>query len=148
MIPIHRLRVLVALFGMLGALTACSRPSWQLVRPETTIPSIEWSPEEEKLDYAIHNMGGTQEASYHVVRVRTTEGPHFHDRHDLVVSITRGKIRVHLGERTVIAKVGDIIEIPRGTLHWVENLSDPASEAYAIFTPPFDGKDRRPADLS
>jgi mannose-6-phosphate isomerase-like protein (cupin superfamily) len=50
---------------------------------------------------------------------------------------------MHLADRVIDVGPGDVIDVPRGVVHWAENVGDGASEAYAVFAPPFDGKDRR-----
>jgi mannose-6-phosphate isomerase-like protein (cupin superfamily) len=39
-----------------------------------------------------------------------------------------------------------VIYIPRGTPHSMRNTSGHPSAAYAVFVPPFDGKDRVPVE--
>jgi mannose-6-phosphate isomerase-like protein (cupin superfamily) len=40
---------------------------------------------------------------------------------------------------------GAILYVPRGTVHAFRNESREPAAAYAIYLPPFDGKDRIPA---
>ena len=126
-------------------LSSCQKmPPSQIVHPDSSTPAIEWTRDEQAQGFVIRTLRTTEEASYHVVRLRGAEKPHTHDLHDLVVFMTKGKVIFHLGDHTVNAKAGDVIEIPRGIPHWAENISEGASEAYLIFTPPFDNKDTQP----
>jgi mannose-6-phosphate isomerase-like protein (cupin superfamily) len=114
-----------------------------IVSPQKTILGIQWNREEMDRDMALRTIRITPEASFHLVRIRTAEKPHVHDFHDGTVFVLSGKLRVRLADRTVTVGPGDVIEIPRGVLHWAENLDQSASEAYVIYTPPYDGEDRR-----
>jgi len=116
----------------------------RVVSPHATLAEINWSEEERARKVAIRTLQATKEASFHLVRVGTAEEPHVHDGHDGTIFVLTGKFRVHFGDRSVIVGPGDVIEIPRGTPHWAENIHSEASEAYVIFTPPYDEKDWRP----
>jgi mannose-6-phosphate isomerase-like protein (cupin superfamily) len=43
---------------------------------------------------------------------------------------------------------GSILYVPRGTVHAFANESGEPAIAYAVYTPAFDGKDRKEADES
>ena len=92
---------------------------------------------------AIRNLWKTEDASAHIIRLRTAEKPHVHEHHDLTVFVLSGSARVFLDGKFILSHAGDVIEIPRGTLHWAENLDKDASEVYAVFTPTYDGQDSR-----
>ena len=131
--------VMMALAGI-----SCRSTSGRMIAPLQE-NQIVWTEEELAKPIALRTLHQTQEASYHMVRVRTAEDPHTHDGHDLVVFVMKGKIRIHFKDRFVDTKPGDVIEIGRGEIHWGENLGSEAGEAYAVFTPPFDPSDRHPA---
>jgi len=114
----------------------------ELVTPDGTL-EVEWTPEETQKDVAVRTLRTLPQASTHLVRLSGSEKPHFHDQTDLIAFVLEGQVRAHLEDRVVEAHAGDVVEIPRGTLHWMENTSDQASIAYVVFTPAFDGKDRR-----
>ncbi len=109
--------------------------------PPPTI--VKWSAEELTQAVAVKNLSKTKEASFHFVRLKGAESPHIHDRHDLTVFTFSGTSVLHFKDRTVSLKPGDLINIPRGVWHWAENIGQDATLAYAVFTPPYDGKDRR-----
>ena len=50
------------------------------------------------------------------------------------------------GEQTRAVGPGPILYAPRHTRHAFTNESAQPATAYAIFTPPFEGKDRVPVD--
>jgi mannose-6-phosphate isomerase-like protein (cupin superfamily) len=49
-----------------------------------------------------------------------------------------------IGDQTRAIGTGSIVYIPRGAVHSMRNTSPSAMAGYAVFTPPFDGKDRVP----
>lgn len=115
-----------------------------VITVEGPLPAIVWSDEELAKDVAIRTVRQTEAASYHVVRLRTAEKPHVHDRSDLAVFVLSGRVNMHIGTRVVPARAGDVIDVPKGVPHWAENASTEPSLAYVVFAPAFDGKDRRP----
>ena len=116
----------------------------RVVSPHAALRAIQWTEEEQGREVALRTLRVTREASFHLVRVRAAEKPHVHDAHDGTVFVLSGRFLVHFGERSVVVGPGDVIEIPRGVPHWAENISSEPSEAYVIFTPPYDGTDWRP----
>ena len=87
-------------------------------------------------------LGRDAHTSHHLVHIRGAETPHRHDTHDLVVVILRGHGQMLLGTDRRPVGEGSILYIPRGTVHSFANESGEPGAAYAIYTPPFDGKDR------
>lgn len=87
-------------------------------------------------------MARDRHTSHHVVWIRTQEVPHRHDRHDLWVVIVRGHGTMRLGDEERAVGEGSVLYVPRGTVHAFRNLSSAAAAAYAVYAPPFDGKDR------
>jgi mannose-6-phosphate isomerase-like protein (cupin superfamily) len=102
-----------------------------------------WSAAELEQDVAVQTLRVLPEASYHLVRLKGSEKPHYHDRSDLLSFVLEGHVAAHVGTDVFEAYAGDVIEIPRGTLHWIENRAAVPSIAYVVFSPAFDGKDRR-----
>ncbi len=98
---------------------------------------------------AVVELGRDARTSHHVVAIRNGEQPHRHDRHDLLVVILRGHgtmLLGALGGETRPLGPGSILYVPRGTVHAFRNLADSPAVAYAVYTPPFDGKDRVAAE--
>lgn len=93
-------------------------------------------------NFRVVEVARDDHSSHHVVAIRDREVPHRHDRHDLFVVLLEGHGRMHLdGEAREVGE-GSILYVPRGTLHSFENRSQTPASAYAIYVPPFDGKDR------
>lgn len=113
----------------------------RLVQPGEIVQSVKWIKAESKSDIAIRKLRETPDASFQIVRLNTAEKPHVHQTHDLTIFVLRGNALMHLDNKDISVRAGDVIDIPRGVPHWVENRSKSPSEVYAIFTPAFDGKD-------
>lgn len=111
--------------------------------PEGAVREVDWTQAKWHEGVAVKTLSQRTGSSTHLVRIEDREKPHVHDAHDLVAVVLEGKVLVHLGGREILAKPGDVIEVPRGTIHWAENRARGRSKAYAVFSPPFDGKDHR-----
>ncbi|MFK5969102.1 MAG: cupin domain-containing protein [Candidatus Marithrix sp.] len=61
------------------------------------------------------------------MRLKGNEFPHYHDHHDLNVSILSGKGIIHFEDHDVPLVPGDVIFISKGTFHWTENTDTNAS---------------------
>jgi mannose-6-phosphate isomerase-like protein (cupin superfamily) len=106
---------------------------------DALIERVKLAPEQ---NFQVVEIGRDAATSHHVVAIRDREVPHRHDQHDLVVVILRGHGTLRLGDSERAVGVGSILYIPRATEHTFSNGSDEPAIAYAIYTPPFDGKDR------
>ena len=95
--------------------------------------------------FKIVEVGRDAASSHHIVAIRDRESPHRHDTHDLFVVMLRGHGTMRLGDETRPVGEGSILYVPRATVHAFTNLSSEPAIAYAIYFPPFDGKDRVPA---
>jgi len=119
----------------------------RVLTPQRFYTSVDWSDVDKQKDVATRSLRITRSASYSFVRVRTAEKPHVHDHTDLVVTVLSGKVMMHLGMQHVEVGPGDVIEVPRGTLHWAENIGKEAAEAFVVATPPYRGDDMRLVDI-
>ncbi len=134
---------LLAMIFSLALMSCQSAPKSRLITPEGTFSETLWPQTEKMRDVTIHRIWQSAGVSFHEVRLKGSEKPHVHDHHDLTVVIRTGKARLHFKEHAVDLEAGDVLAIPQGVEHWAENRGKKASEAYAIFSPPFDGKDYR-----
>jgi mannose-6-phosphate isomerase-like protein (cupin superfamily) len=87
-------------------------------------------------------IGRDAHASHHAVAIRGAETPHRHDRHDLLVVMLRGHGRMRMGDELRPVGEGSILWVPRGAVHAFHNEAPEPAIAIAVYTPPFDGKDR------
>jgi mannose-6-phosphate isomerase-like protein (cupin superfamily) len=140
----RRCVIICALF-----LVGCTAASQSQARGRviTTLPEPVdplWTADELAKPIAVRPLRRSAEVSVSLIRLAGAEQPHIHRNHDLVVMVLSGRARLHLGDRTVEVRPGDVMEIPRGAVHWAENTGPGASEVYAIFSPPYDGRDNLP----
>jgi mannose-6-phosphate isomerase-like protein (cupin superfamily) len=111
---------------------------------DATLTDPAWTVAELAKPIAVRRLQATKHTSMNIIRLAGAEQPHMHRDHDLIVVVLNGTARVHLGEHVMDVRSGDIMEIPRGVVHWAENTGSEASEVYAIFSPPYDGLDHIP----
>jgi mannose-6-phosphate isomerase-like protein (cupin superfamily) len=95
-------------------------------------------------DFQVTELGRDASSSHHLVWIVDREQPHRHDTHDLFVVMLRGHGTMRLGAESRPVGEGSILYVPRATPHAFVNESGAPAAAYAIYFPPFDGKDRVP----
>lgn len=61
--------------------------------------------------------------------------PHFHYETDEVIYVLEGAYSFQLGEKKIVAGKGDLVVIPRGTVHSFQNALATPSKMLAIVTP-------------
>lgn len=71
--------------------------------------------------------------------------PHFHEFHSEHVYVVAGVAEMKLGDKTFTIKAGDIIFIPKNTVHSVTVTNGPL-KVISIQAPLFDGTDRKWAE--
>ncbi len=132
---------------VLFAMVSCQSPpiNQKVVFPEQQIDSIVWTEEEKQKDFAIRPLYKDVNSSAVVMLMNANEPPHYHDRHDLMATIISGQSAINFKGRKVELKPGDAVFIPKGTYHWAERLNNEPVVVFAVFSPAFDGKDRRMA---
>jgi mannose-6-phosphate isomerase-like protein (cupin superfamily) len=108
----------------------------QVIMPHAIIGQIDWTSEEVSQESASRSLRVTRSASYHLLRVRTAQKPQVYDRNDIVMTILSGPMVLNLGVRRMEVNAGDVVDIPRGTVYWMENDGKKAGEAFVVFTPP------------
>lgn len=84
-------------------------------------------------------------ASVHILQLRGEVAPNVHDHHEEMVFLWRGAGRLRFGDETTPMKAGSLARIPRGVVHGFVAEGEEPAVAVIVFTPPFDGKDRRAA---
>ncbi len=78
-----------------------------------------------------------------VIWIKKEVKPHYHAGHSEQVFILEGEGQMLLGTQTIFVKPGDLIYIPRGTVHAVRVTSkDKPMKVLSIQAPQFDGDDR------
>lgn len=115
----------------------------RLLGPGGEIPLPTFTAEEEAKDVAVKLLRRTEQASYHIVRLRRAEPPHTHEHSELSVTVLSGSVRMHLGDQVLPLGPGDIVDIPRGSPHFAENVGTEPAYAHAVFSPALRPDDRR-----
>jgi quercetin dioxygenase-like cupin family protein len=80
----------------------------------------------------------TQEAYFQLEAVVTPGGgppPHIHHREDETFYLIEGILELRLGDLTVLARPGDYISVPRGTVHSFRNITEHAARMLVTFVP-------------
>lgn len=72
--------------------------------------------------------------------------PHYHRLHTEHVVVLDGQAEMLLGDSIFQIGPGDVIAIPRGTVHAVTTRSERPLRVASIQSPRFDGSDRVPAE--
>jgi len=138
---------IVSCFLVIQLLAACQASEHaKLVFPDKTYQDVTWSQDELGKELSVRNLHRGADASTHLIRLQGKEFPHYHDHHDLNVTVLSGKSIIHFHDHAVSLAPGDVIFIPGGTFHWAENVDPEASVVFAVFSPAFDGQDRRRAE--
>ena len=75
------------------------------------------------------------------MQIRDREVPHLHKLHDATVTMLKGQGYLILEKRRIELTAGDVVYIPRGAVHYFVNTASEPTVAFAIYSPPFDGKD-------
>ena len=77
-----------------------------------------------------------------MVQIRQKLSLHYHILSEEIVYVIKGRGIMTVGKETRPIQPGDVIAIPRGVAHGVENRSLEPLVAISVMSPPFDGKDR------
>jgi len=120
----------------------CTNPT-KMVFPNRGYQNVQWSKSEKERDIAIKHLYKNEYSSSHIIRLKGQEPPHYHDRHNLTVSMISGETILHFKDHEVLLYEGDVVTIPKGVYHWAENVDSEASVVFATFSPAFSGKDNR-----
>jgi len=113
--------------------------AWQALDVDALLAA---HPVEPGWSFQVIDLEKLENSSTHLVRVRTREKTHYHDRHDLTAIMLAGHGMLYIGRDKVELVPGATVTIPRRILHEFVNESEESSVFYVIFSPPFEGKDR------
>ncbi len=97
-------------------------------------------------NFKVVELGRDTNTSHHVVALRDREPVHRHDTHDLLVITLEGHGSMLIGDEERTLGPRSIVYVPRGVPHSMRNTSGTPLYGYAVFSPPFDGKDRVPVE--
>lgn len=88
------------------------------------------------------DIGSDSLSSGNVIWIKTELKAHKHLTHSEHVYIIDGEAEMRLGDKTVKIKNGDIIFIPKGTVHSVKVTSKRPLKVLSVQAPHSDGTDR------
>ena len=77
-----------------------------------------------------------------VIWIKKEVKPHYHAYHSENVMVLEGEGQMLLGNQTVFVKAGDMIYIPKGTIHALRVTSKLPMKVLSIQTPQVDESDR------
>jgi mannose-6-phosphate isomerase-like protein (cupin superfamily) len=103
---------------------------------------LKLGPDEEWVQgVSVKNISKSEQASAHIVWIRTEEKLHVHSKHDATVVVLKGKGWFRYGSQEFHVKEGDVFTVTRGIAHAFRNEAKDPTAVYVVFSPPFDGKD-------
>ena len=140
------MKLALSVFAALFLVACQSDKPVKLVFPERIYQQVAWTDNELDQAIAIRLVYASPDTSAYLIRINGSETPHYHDRHDLKVSVLSGSGVIHFLDHDVALDPGDVVFIPKGTYHWAESTADAATVVFATFSPAFDGKDKRAAN--
>ena len=124
--------------------TAFSRAETPKAQDDPKIQSVQSIINHVKLqsaDFPIRLFAQGRKLTVNVITPSEPIKAHYHATHEEVVYIVKGQGKMTLGDKTQDVKEGDIIFIPRKTLHsFLPEGGD--CRIISIFAPAFDGRDR------
>lgn len=87
-------------------------------------------------------MNSDSSVTSNVIWIKSEVKPHYHANHSEHVMVIEGEGQLLLGHQTYFVKPGDLIYIPKGTIHAVRVTSKLPMKVLSIYSPQFDGSDR------
>jgi quercetin dioxygenase-like cupin family protein len=104
-------------------------------RPVATGPAY-WGPGDH---YTFLVTGEESGGAYFAMEALVPPGggppPHIHTREDETFYLLEGQIEFLLGEETILARPGDFVNVPRGTVHCFQNTASDTARLVLTFTP-------------
>ncbi|HWP30269.1 MAG TPA: cupin domain-containing protein [Fimbriimonadales bacterium] len=82
-----------------------------------------------------------EHCTVNVIQAKSQIKSHYHAKHEEVVYVVSGTGTMRLGNRTYTVKSGDLMYIPKNTVHGF-TLQSQECVVVSVFSPTFDGKDR------
>lgn len=117
------------------SMTHATRHGGLLHRPVDTGPAY-WGPGDH---YTFLVTGEESGGAYFVMEALVPPGggppPHIHREEDETFYVLEGEVEFLLGDETVMARRGDFVNIPRGTVHRFRNTGMGTARLVLTFTP-------------
>jgi quercetin dioxygenase-like cupin family protein len=61
--------------------------------------------------------------------------PHIHDREDETFYLQQGTLTIQVGDKTLIASPGDLVQLPRGVMHCFQNTGNVSAKVLVVAEP-------------
>ena len=90
----------------------------------------------------VYPLAGDSLVSSFLIYVNAQVKPHYHAEHSEHVMVLEGQGSMTLNDSIFTVNPGDLIFIPRGSVHSVFKISEAPLKVISIQAPYFDGKDR------
>ncbi|MFT3923006.1 MAG: cupin domain-containing protein [Myxococcales bacterium] len=139
-----RTLLVLSLCVLCGCASAPKKEGYsKVISPAQSGNPTSWDENEMRAPVAIRTLRRTPEASFHLARIKAELGRRLHEKSDLTLVVVNGQLELSLGDETVQAGAGDVVEIPRGTPYAVLNKGRDAGVLYLVFTPGLADDDTR-----
>lgn len=90
----------------------------------------------------VRKLAGDSLSTSFCIVIRTQVKTHRHLTHSEQVVVLAGEGQMQLGQEKLLIKKGDVVFIPKNTLHAVVSTGNIPLKVISIQAPLFDGKDR------
>jgi len=90
----------------------------------------------------ITSLAQGRDATVNLVRTTGALKKHYHADHEEIVYIIHGGGTMTMGDKQKRVRPGDVIYIPRKTIHGFVNGGEWETAVLSVISPAFDGKDR------
>jgi quercetin dioxygenase-like cupin family protein len=94
---------------------------------------------------ATREVARGEEASVSFWQIETEMPAHLHRKHEEIIVVQSGSVETTIGDQRVVLGPGDIVLVPRDTVHSGRSVGSDPARGYSVFAPAFDGRDRVPA---
>ncbi len=85
---------------------------------------------------------GDSSVTSNFLLIRSEVRPHYHVAHSEHIYIVEGTAQMLLGHQVIHVRSGDLIFVPKGTVHAVRVTGKEPLKVISIHSPAFDGTDR------
>ncbi len=103
---------------------------------------LDYEPDGDFENIWVKKIAEDEYQSVFVIWVKENVKMHFHKEHTENIVVLSGKAEMSIGDKQVIIKKGDHLNIPKGTHHAVTKVYGKTLKVLSIQSPLFDGKDR------
>lgn len=136
-----RVTLLAAILGLVAG-WALGQGDNPLGRPIAFEEIVRGNPIDPKTGGAMTPVARGEFATMNVWQLTANIPAHFHRAHEEIVIVQSGTGTVRVGDRTYTLKAGDLLLIPKNTVHSVQATGERPFRGVSVFGPAFDGQDR------